>query len=443
MPAATAATATDPAGGHTAGSTHRPLPGSGGPVALPPTAFLHPFARPSSDAFTTIARARGALLWDDAGRRYIDAMASLWYCQVGHARAELIEAVDHQLRTLDCFHTFERFTNEPAEAFAAAVAGRAPMADARVFLTSSGSEAVDTALKLARVAWSWDGHPERHVVVSRQRGYHGVAYGGTSAQGLPANREHWGPLLDNHVRVPADDLDALAEVLAARGHEVAAVLVEPLQGAAGVFPPAPGYLAGVRSLCDEHGALLVLDEVITGFGRLGTWFAAERYGVVPDLLTFAKGATSGYQPLGGVVVGPRVRAVLEADPERVLRHGFTYSGHPAACAAGVANIAVLDRDGLLARAGAIGDRLGPALEGLVDDGLAAEVRGEAGIWGVGTPEGVDAQAVRDAMVELGVIPRGIGERTIALCPPLVISDDELDEVVDALRASLAGARTAP
>ena len=404
---------------------------------MPPTAFLHPFARPAAEAFTTIARGDGALVWDDAGTRYVDAMASLWYCQVGHGRPEVIEAVDHQLRTLDAFHTFERFTNAPAEALCAAVVQRVPVPDARVFLTCSGSEAIDTALKLARVAFAWQGRPERHVVVSRARAYHGVAYGGTSSQGLPLNREHWGPLLGNHVQVPADDLDALAGLLADGGDEVAAVLVEPLQGAGGVFPPAPGYLEGVRRLCDEHGALLVFDEVISGFGRLGTWTAAERYGVVPDLLTFAKGATSGYQPLGGVVVGPRVREVLEADPDRVLRHGFTYSGHPAACAAGVANIGVLEGERLVERAVAIGERLAPALAALVDRGLAAEVRGEAGIWGIGTPAGVDAQAVRDAMVDRGVIPRGIGEHTVALCPPLVIGDDELDEVVTALDEALA------
>jgi putrescine aminotransferase len=405
------------------------------------TAFLHPFARPTAEHFVTMARGDGAIVWDTDGNRYVDALASLWYCNVGHGRGEIADAVDHQMRTLEAFHTFEMFTNEPAEQFCAAVAERAPMDGVRVFLTSSGSESVETALKLARLYWSWQGRPERSLIVSRDRGYHGVGYGGTSAQGLAPNKEHWGPLLGDVVQTHADDLSEVEALFEREGHRIAAVLAEPLQGAAGVFPPQPGYLEGLRRLCDEHGALLIFDEVICAFGRLGSWWGAQRYGVTPDMATFAKGATSGYQPLGGVVVGRSVLDVLEADDARWLRHGFTYSGHPTACAAGLANLAILEADGLLARAPEIGARLQPGLQALVDEGLAAEVRGTDAIWGLGMLEGTSAMDVRDEMLARGVIPRPIATHTVAFCPPLVIGDDDLDLVLAATRNALVAVTT--
>jgi len=328
------------------------------------------------------------------------------------------------------------FTNEPAEAFCAEVAASAPMPDARVFLTNSGSEAVDTALKLARLHWSWQGQPDRTLVLSRQRAYHGVTYGGTSAQGLPPNKEHWGPLLHDVEQVHADDLADIEARFRDHGDRIAAVIAEPLQGAGGVFPPAPGYLEGLRALCDRHGALLIFDEVISGFGRLGTWWAAERYGVTPDLLTFAKGATSGYQALGGVILGRKALDVLEADDSRWLRHGFTYSGHPASCAAGLANLAILRDERLPARAPAIGGRLEPGLRSIVAEGLATEVRGTDAIWGLGMHEGISALDVRDAMLARGVIPRPIATHTVAFCPPLVITDDDLDQIVTVTRDAL-------
>ncbi len=208
------------------------------------------------------------------------------------------------------------------------------------------------------------GEPHRTVVVGRQRSYHGTAYGGTSIQGLTANQEGFGPLLPDVVHVAFDDLGELEALFAAQGERIAAVVAEPVIGAGGVWPAPPGYFEGMRRLCDQHGALLVLDEVITGFGRLGTWFGAEHLGVVPDLQTFAKGVTSGYQPVGGVVVGRKVREPLEADPTFVLRHGQTYSGHPTACAAGLANLALLTDEELLARAPRIGARLSAGLGAL-------------------------------------------------------------------------------
>jgi adenosylmethionine-8-amino-7-oxononanoate aminotransferase len=400
------------------------------------SSFLHPFARPAADHFVDIVRGEGATVWDAEGNRYVDALASLWYCQVGHGRAEIADAVGRQMRRIEAFHTFEMFTNEPAERFCAMVAEHAPMAQPRVFLTCSGSEAVDTAMKLARLYWSWQDQPDRTVIVSRDRAYHGVAYGGTSAQGLPPNKEHWGTLLADVVHADADDLAKVEALFDEHGDRIAAVIAEPVQGAAGVFTPQPGYLEGLRRLCDEHGALLVFDEVICAFGRLGSWSGAERYGVVPDAMTFAKGATSGYLPVGGVVLGRKVLDVLESDDTRWLRHGFTYSGHPSACAAGVANLEIIESERLLERAPMIGERLEPGLRALVDDGLAAELRGTQAIWGLGMIEGVSAMEVRDEMLRRGVIPRPIGTHSLAFCPPLVIGDDDLDRIVEATSASL-------
>jgi adenosylmethionine-8-amino-7-oxononanoate aminotransferase len=403
---------------------------------------LHSFAPPAAEPgyFLTIERAEGSTVWDTDGRAYVDAMASLWYCTVGHGRPEIIDAVADQLRRLDAFHTLDIFTNPPAEAFAALVSDRMPVPGNRVLLTSSGSESVDSALKLARVRSSLRGEPDRQLVIGRRHAYHGVTYGGLSVQGLPANQEHFGPLLDRTHRVAAEGADDLAEIealFATRGPEIAGVITEPVQGAGGVRPPMPGYLERLRELSDEHGALLIFDEVITGFGRLGAWSAAEVFGVVPDLVTFAKGCSSGYQPLGGVVVGRAVLDVIEDDPSFVLRHGFTYSGHPAACAAGIANVEVLEREALFEEVPRIARRLGGGLAALVDDGVLAGHRGMGGMWAALLPEGVAPTAVRAEMLTRGVIARPIGADVIAFCPPLVITDDELDRCLAALADSVA------
>jgi putrescine aminotransferase len=401
--------------------------------------FLHPFARPAATDFTTIVRGEGAAVWDADGTRYVDALASLWFCGIGHGRAEVADAISHQARTLASFHTFERYTNEPAELLCDTLAGLAPMDDARVFLTSSGSEAIDTAMKLARLAHVRSSHPERTLIVSRTNGYHGTAYGGTSAQGLPLNKEGWGPMVDDVVQVDHEDIEDAARLFAQHGERIAAVIAEPVIGAGGVIPPVDGYLRGLRRLCDEHGALLVLDEVICGFGRLGTWWGAQRYDVRPDLVTFAKGVTSGYQPLGGVLVGPAVRGPLEADPDYLLRHGFTYSGHATACAAGNAVIEILRRERLADRAAHIGDRLGAGLRALVADGLLVDCRGDHAIWAAVVP-GEQAAAVRDAMLDRGVISRYLGTSVVAFCPPLVIDDADLDRCVEALHDALQSLR---
>jgi putrescine---pyruvate transaminase len=238
------------------------------------------------------------------------------------------------------------------------------------------------------------------------------------------------------VQVPQHDLDAMGAACAQNAGRVAAIITEPVQGAGGVHPAKDGYLEGLRALADQHGAYLIFDEVICGFGRLGSWWGAQHYGVTPDLITFAKGVSSGYVPLGGVLVGPAVRAPLEADSAFILRHGYTYSGHASAAAAGVANLKILRDEGLVDRAPHIGERLSKGLFALQAAGKLAEVRGVGAIWGAGLPEGVNPAVVRTTMLEHGVIARPIPPSTIAFCPPFVVTDDEIDQMLFALDRSL-------
>ena len=400
--------------------------------------LLHAFAKPSKTDFISIVRGKGSLLWDSNGRQYIDAIGSLWYCQVGHGRTEIAEAVAAQISTLETYSTFDPFTNQKADELAAKLQSISALPQSRVFLCGSGSEAVDTAMKLARVAQGQAGHPERTIIISRMRGYHGTNYGGTSAQGLPLNKQGFGQLLPEVVQVDSDNLEDLAMFMSDNSKKIAAVIVEPLQGAGGVWPPPPGYLEGARKLCDQHGAFLIFDEVISGFGRMGTWFAADHYGVTPDMLCFAKGVTSGYQPLGGVYVGAAVREALESDPNFFLRHGYTYSGHSSVCAAALANLAIIEREGLVERAKHVGARLSKGLGALATDGTIDHVRGDGAVWAAGLKPDQNSVTIRDRMIELGVIARAINTDTVAFCPPLVATDEELDKMIDTFANAAMG-----
>ena len=394
-----------------------------------PSNLLHSFAKPSSDAFINMVRGDMALLWDDQGNEYIDAIGSLWYCQIGHGRKEMADAIAAQVNTLETYSTFDPFTNPLAEAVATKVASLSPIANSRVFLCGSGSESIDTAMKIARTAQIQAGHPERSVIITRNRGYHGTNYGGTSAQGLPLNKIGYGTLLEGVIQVDADDIEAMSIAFEQNKGKVAAILAEPLQGAGGVWPSSTEYLTGLRRLCDDNGAYLIFDEVITGFGRLGEWFGATYYGVTPDMITFAKGVTSGYQPLGGVITCEAINNALATDPAFFLRHGYTYSGHATVGAAALANIAIMEREGLVERAKHIGARIEKGLQALSADGTLTGYRGAGAIWAGKLPEDMDATVVRDAMIKKGVIARSI-PGVIAVCPPLVITDQQVDTVLD-------------
>ena len=397
-------------------------------------ALLHPFSPPSMPEgdFIEIVRGEGSLVFDSNGREYVDAMANLWLCQVGHGRTEIIDAVTEQMHKLEAYNTFAPFTNAPAARVAEMIVERSPHPDGRAFLGCSGSEAVDTALKIARQVQQRRGHTGRQVIVKRTNGYHGTNFGGTSAQGIAPNREGWGDLVPHFVEVPHDDLEAMASVFAEQGDRIAAVLTEPVQGAGGVFPPADGYLEGLRRLCDDNGALLIFDEVICGFGRTGEWFGAQTFGVTPDLITFAKGVTSGYLPLSGVILSRSVCEELE-EPGFLLRTGYTYSGHQASCAAGIANLEIMEREGLDQRANHVGERFQEGLRALQADGLIESWRGMGAVYAAEL--GRDSIPVRNEILTNGVIVRPIGT-CLAICPPLVITDDEVGRVIDTMAAAL-------
>lgn len=399
-----------------------------------PGAFLHPFSAPREERFLNIVAGKGALIWDDTGRDYVDGIASLWHVNIGHGREEMAEAIAAQVRTLAVYNTFHPYTNPWAEEAAARIAALSPFPEGRVFLCTSGSEAIDTAIKLARIAQRESGHPERQIVIGRARGYHGSNYGGTSVQGIPANRDGFGPLLPGALYVPADDEEAMKQVFADHGGEIAAVITEPVQGAGGVWPPPPGYLEFLRDLCNAHGAYLILDEVITGFGRLGRWFASQFYGVTPDLIVFAKGVTSGYVPFGGVILGPTAQAPLEADPGFILRTGYTYSGHPVAAVAALKALEIQEREGLVERALEIKGWLEAGIAGLQADGLITDPCGEGAIWGVSVDE--SPVAVRDRLLGEGAIVRPIAPNRLAMCPPLVITESQVERIFTGLRKVL-------
>ena len=398
---------------------------------MPPT-LLHAFAKPTQESFVSLVRSEGVRVWDDGGNEYLDALASLWYCQVGHGRSELIDAVTAQMKQLGSFHTFAPIGSAISDQAAERIVSVSPFPDGRVFLCCSGSEAIDTAVKMLRKIPLITGQPDRQIILRRSRGYHGVNVGGTSVQGIAANREGWGELLPHVIEFDPNDIEDAARLFSEHGERIAGVITEPVQGAGGVFTPQDGYLEGLRRLCDDHGALLVFDEVITGFGRTGDWFGSQTYGVTPDLITFAKGVTSGYQPLGGLLISRTVCDVLEADPDFIWMHGYTYGGHPAACAAAIANIDLIERDGLVERANSVGARLSAGLTALMGDGLFDEVRGVGAIWAaLITGEDITARGIkmRDRMLELGVICRAING-AIAFCPPLIMDDADIDTVVD-------------
>jgi putrescine aminotransferase len=409
------------------------------------TRLWHPFADMGAVRQHELVLERGqdVWVWDEDGHRYLDATASLWYANVGHGRPEIAAAVAEQFSKLEAYSAFGDFVSPVSRELAGTLADLAPM-DARIFLTTGGGESIDAAAKIARRYWSATGQSERTLFISRTAGYHGTNGFGTALAGIPANREGFGPQVET-VQVPHDSLEALEAAIQEAGAErVAAVFAEPVIGAGGVYPPLPGYLEGLSELCRRTGVLFVADSVICGFGRLGTWFGVERFDLRPDMITFAKGVTSGYLPLGGVVVSERVAEPFwQAPGGPILRHGATYSAHAACCAAALANIELLGRDGLLNRGQEMESVLHDALKPLADSGKVSEVRG-----GIGTMAAVELSdelmtALPGAVNQLvmaararGVIVRGLG-RGVAVSPPLTATAEHFSLIHDALDAGLS------
>ncbi len=306
--------------------------------------------------------ARARHVWDREGWRYFDAAGGLWYCNVGYGRDELAAAAAEQLRSMSAYSNFGDFATQPTLDLAERLSALAPVPESVAFFTSNGSDAVDSAVKLSRRYWQVIGHPERVGIVVREGAYHGMHVGGTGLAGIPANRAGYEGMLPDVLVVPAFRPDDLAAAVDRIGAEhIAAFFCEPVIGAGGVFPPPPGYLQAVQGICRERGILFVLDEVIVGMGRLGAWFAGARFGLSPDIVLCAKGLTSGYVPMGAMVVSPRVAEPFWTSPGAVMwRHGYTYSGHATAAAVALSNLSILEREKLLARALELEQLLGAA-----------------------------------------------------------------------------------
>ncbi len=407
------------------------------------TAMWNPFANMAALAgkAITIVGGHGSTVVDSDGREYLDALASLWYCNVGYGRTELAEAAAAQMRQLAGFQTFEYYTNPPAQALCALIADLAPVPGAKVFLTpGGGSDAVDTAGKLARAFWRSVGEPAKQVMISRSHAYHGMNAYGTSLGGIPLLSEAFAPLVGQVEQVPWDDASALEKTIELVGaSRVAAFFCEPVIGAGGVYPPPEGYLRAVRDICRRHDVLFVADEVITGYGRVGEWFASGRFDLDPDLITTAKGLSSGYLPIGAVIAGPKVAEPFwRAGSAEVFRHGYTYSGHPASAAVALANLDLIEREQLIPRVAALEPALARALAPLAGHELVSAVRSGTGL--LAAVEIADEARAADPMIgqrlvlairDRGVITRLLRGVALQVSPPFVITESEIDRIAEA------------
>ncbi len=423
--------------------------------------FLHPFTdhRELSERGTrVITRADGVYIWEANGQKILDGMSGLWCVNLGYGREELIEAGARQLRELPYYNSFFQCTHPPAIELARELCEIAPPGFNKVFFTNSGSEANDTIIRLVRYYWSLKGKPDKQIIIARRNGYHGSTVGAASLSGMPWMHAQAGMPIPNilHIEQPywfglGGDLDPaefgrqVARQLATAIEEVgvdkvAAFIAEPVQGAGGAVIPPASYWPEIQKICDEYGILLIADEVITGIGRLGHWFGSQYYGIRPDLMSFAKGVTSGYQPLGGVMISDKVAEVLVAKGGEFF-HGFTYSGHPVACAVARAALQVMRKEKLVEH---VRDTVAPAfssrLRKLADHPLVGEVRSAGLIGGIElvprkssrkrfAKELKAGERCRDFCIEEGLVMRAVGD-TMIVAPPFVTTNAQLDELVD-------------
>jgi putrescine---pyruvate transaminase len=429
--------------------------------------YLHPFTDfkgLASKGSRVIVKADNIYLWDSEGKKILDAMSGLWCVNVGYGRQELIEAATRQLKELPFYNSFFQTATPPAIELAELLAEVTPPQFQHVFFSGSGSEGNDTVVRMVRRYWDVLGQPQRKVIISRKNAYHGSTMAGASLGGMSGMHEQGGlPIPDIvHIEQPfwfelgrdqsredfgrkaANWLEA--KILESGADKVAAFIGEPIQGAGGVIVPPSTYWPEIQKICDRHGILLVSDEVITGFGRTGQWFGCETMGTKPDLMTFAKGVTSGYIPLGGVMVGERIARVL-IDQGGEFNHGYTYSGHPVACAVAIANIRLIQREGLVDR---VREDVGPYLAQRFAELSQHPLVGEAQTCGLmGALQLVKDKAsgtMFDGALEVGMVCRGhcfgnglimraVGDRMI-IAPPLVITRAQIDEMVALIRRCL-------
>lgn len=430
--------------------------------------LIHGFISPSAidrDGTILLVKARGPYVWDSHGNRYLDGLSSLWNVTLGHGEPAIARRVAKQIRTLSFAPTLLGFSSQPAVELAERLTKLAPKGLGRVVFTSGGSESNETVIRLARAYWRLRGHSNKFKFVALERAYHGTSMGAASLTGLTTFHQYYEPLLPGVVRIPnaycyrcplgktypsckvacADELERAIEREGA--DTIAAFIAEPVQGVGGVIVPPPEYFERIRRICDRHGILFVVDEVITGFGRLGYPFGIQRWGVAPDMLVFAKGVTSGYVPLGGVLVSDKVfETFLAAGDDFALHHGYTYSGHPVACAAALANLDELSERGLLTRARRLTRELERRLRPLRDLPIVGDIR-IAGMMAAvelvrDRPSKQPFAAtdkipwrIREAARARGVIVRGSGD-CIVVCPPLTVESRHLDELCTALREAI-------
>jgi beta-alanine--pyruvate transaminase len=409
-----------------------------------------------------LSRAEGMHYFTPEGRPVLDGAAGLWCVNAGHGRREIVEAVSAAMTELDYAPSFKighPFGFRAAEALRSVL----PKDFTNVFFVNSGSEAAETALKIARAYHVARGEPERTWLIGRERAYHGVNFGGISVGGIPYVRAAFGPLLPNvdHIRHTydaqrnafsrgqpeqgAEFADDLLRVIGEHGADkIAAVIVEPMAGSTGVLPPPKGYLERLRAICDEHEILLIFDEVITGFGRLGAPFAAQRFGIQPDMICMAKGMTNGTIPMGGVAVRSHVYGGLMQGPIETIElfHGYTYSGHPAASGALMATLKIYEREQLFQRAAELETYWQDSVHMLRQAPNVADVRNIGLVAGIelkpldGRP-GARGNDVYRRAFDAGLLVRVTGD-TIALSPPLIISQAQIDEIVEKLGDAIAG-----
>ena len=433
--------------------------------------LIHPLHHPRDHEHPIlVVEGRGAMLIDADGKQYIDGLSSLWNVNAGHGRKELAEAAAEQMAKLAFASAYAGASNIPSIHLAEKLVKLAYPSSSGVYFTTAGAESNESAFKIVRYYWKLRGKPNKVKIFSRVHAYHGVTMAAMSATGMASYHKSFGPLVPNFLQVPApypyrwtgnEDpgigaAEAFENALLKEGPEtVAAIIAEPVMGAGGVIVPPATYFPRLREICDRHNILLIADEVITGFGRTGRWFALGHWGVEPDLVSFAKGVTSAYLPLGGVMVSRKVHQTMqEAPPDQKFMHAATYSGHPACCAVANKNIEIIERENLVERAAVMGRRLLAGLDSLRDLPNVGDVRGLGMMCGVELVEsqktrapalGLGGKVAREALsrgllirLRAGTADPAIGD-TICVAPPLMTPHETIDRIADILRASITAA----